>query len=122
MPLDCSGNLNPERAATADTVTPTVAAASAGSTPGMHESTLCQHPAQYVMQNQRVSVDQDFNPPTTEHTSVEISWLPYQSWPCPSHSSSQGDQLCNEQSTGLWGAGKQNNRDYLCNFQVEMSS
>lgn len=65
LPLDCSGNLNPERAAITDPVTPTLAAARAGSTQGTHESTLCQHPAQYVMQNQRVSssVDWDFNPP-----------------------------------------------------------
>lgn len=65
LSLDCSGNLNPEKAVTTDTVTPILAAASAGSTQGIHESTLCQHPAQYVMQNQRVSysMDQYFNPP-----------------------------------------------------------
>lgn len=121
--MDCSGNLNPEKAVTTDTVTPTLAAASAGSTQGMHESILCQHPAQYVMQNQRVSysMEQDFNPQTTEHTSIHVSWLPYQSGPSPSHSSSQGGQVSNELSSGLWGAAKRNSRDYLCNFQEEMA-
>lgn len=60
-------------------------------------------------------------PPTTEHTSVQISSLPHQAGPCPSHSSSQGRQVHNELSSGLWGAGKHNSRDCLCNFQTEMS-
>lgn len=61
-------------------------------------------------------------PPTTEHTSFHFSSLPNQAEPCPSHSSSQGGQVGNELSSGLWGAGKRNSRDYLCNFHLEMSS